>query len=175
MGRSMTATKTSPRPAAEPSQENALRTLVRAFGLLERVMQPYFARFGISGSQWGMLRALDCAQREGLPNLRLTDLGDRLFIRPPSVSAAVDRLERAGLIARDPSSTDQRTKLIRLTGKGRKLVDRVSTCHPRQVDMALAGLTEIERRQLQHLLDRLAKSLEGCLAGGSRVQEEAIP
>ena len=31
--------------------ENALREMIRVFGLVEKVMQPYFARFGISGAQ----------------------------------------------------------------------------------------------------------------------------
>ena len=35
----------------EPPQERALRELVRTIGLLERVMHPHFARFGISSSQ----------------------------------------------------------------------------------------------------------------------------
>src|SRR5438093_9267217 len=102
--------------------ENALREMIRVFGLLEKVMQPYFARFGISGSQWGVLRTLHRAELEGLTGLRLTDLGDRLLIRPPSVTGIVDRLERVGLVVRDGSPEDLRAKLVRLTGKGRQLV-----------------------------------------------------
>ena len=58
--------------------ESAFREMIRVFGLLERVMQPYFARFGISGAQWGVLRNLHRAEQEGIPALRLTDLSERL-------------------------------------------------------------------------------------------------
>src|SRR5438552_2577532 len=85
------------------STEGAFRELIRTLGLMERVMQPYFAQFGISGSQWGVLRALDRASEDGLPGLRLTDLSQRLLIRPPSVTGVVDRLERAGLVVRGGS------------------------------------------------------------------------
>ena len=62
--------------------EMAFRSLIRTLGLLKRVMEPHFARFGISGSQWGVLRTLHRAQEEeGLVDLRLIDLGDRLLIR----------------------------------------------------------------------------------------------
>ena len=44
--------------------------MVRTRGLLDRVMQPYFVRFGITASQWGVLRALHRAEAEGLPGLR---------------------------------------------------------------------------------------------------------
>src|SRR6266404_5330251 len=96
-------------PSAK-SKDNAIRELVRTFGLVEKVMQPYFARFGISGSQWGVLRHLYRAEQEGWPGLRLTDLGDRLLIRPPSVTGVVDRLERAELVIRGGLPTDLRAK-----------------------------------------------------------------
>src|SRR5437016_2507823 len=80
--------------------ESAFREMIRVFGLLERVMQPYFARFGISGAQWGVLRNLHRAEQEGIPALRLTDLSERLLVRPPSVAGVVERLERSGLVAR---------------------------------------------------------------------------
>src|SRR5437660_2428318 len=98
-----------PRPA-----EGAYRELIHVFGLAERVMQPYFARFGISGSQWGVLRNLHRAEQDGLPELRLSELSDRLLVRPPSVTGIVDRLERAGLVARRDSTTDLRAKHVGL-------------------------------------------------------------
>jgi DNA-binding MarR family transcriptional regulator len=70
----------------EPPQERALRELVRTIGLLERVMQPHFARFGISGSQWAALRALFRAELGRQGGIRVTDLSEKLLIRPPSVS-----------------------------------------------------------------------------------------
>src|SRR5436309_11360463 len=93
-----------PTVVARPA-ESAFRELLRTFGLLERVMQPYFARYGISGSQWGVLRNLHRAAGEGRPGLRVVELSERLLIRPPSVTGALDRLERAGLVERraDPS------------------------------------------------------------------------
>ena len=63
---------------ANPPAEEAFRELIRTLGLLERVMQPYFARHGISGSQWGVLRTLHRAEGDGILGLRQTDLSDRL-------------------------------------------------------------------------------------------------
>jgi DNA-binding MarR family transcriptional regulator len=153
-----------PAPAAARPTENALRELVRTFGLLERVMQPYFARFGISGAQWGALRNLHRAEQEGLPGLRLTDLGQRLLVRPPSVSGVVDRLERAGLVVRDGLATDLRVKQVCLTDKGRRLVERVLAMHGDHVDKVLAGLTRAEQGELQRLLARLGQHLQDLVA-----------
>src|SRR5271157_2723712 len=106
--------KSTVHPKTRPT-ENAFRELIRTFGLAERVMHPYFARFGISASQWGLLRNLHRAEQEGQPGLRLTELSNRLLVRPPSVTGVVDRLERAGLVVRHESAADLRAKQVGLT------------------------------------------------------------
>lgn len=153
--RESAGTSTAPRPA-----EGAFRELIRTLGLLERVMQRHFARFGISGSQWGVLKHLHRAEEEGLPGLRLTDLSDRLLIRPPSVTGVVDRLERAGLVIRDGSPTDLRAKQVGLTAQGRRLVGRILAVHGAQIDAVLAGLNADEQGELQRLLSQLGRHLE---------------
>jgi DNA-binding MarR family transcriptional regulator len=149
--------------------DNPLREFIRVEGLLDRVMQPYFARFGISGSQWGLLRTLHRAEQEGLSGLRLTDLSDRLLIRPPSVTGAVDRLERAGLVARDHAAVDLRSKLVALTKKGRQLIDRILAVHEQQIATVLGGLNWKEQAEFHRLLRRLGQHLEGLLTRGYEV------
>lgn len=152
----------NPVPRPKPA-EAAFRQLVHTFGLVERVMQPYFAQFGISGSQWGVLRTLHRVEQEGVEGLRLTDLSQRLLIRPPSVTGVVDRLARAGLVARDGSPTDLRAKRVALTEEGRKLVERVLQIHGRQIEMVLGGLSADDQENLHELLLRLGNHVEEML------------
>lgn len=153
-------------PDSGRSTENPIRELVRTFGLLERVMQPYFARFGISGAQWGVLRNLHRAEQEGLPGLRLTELGDRLLVRPASVTGLVDRMERAGLVVRDGLATDLRVRHVCLTDKGRRLLEGILAKHDAQIATVLGGLTEAEQETLQRLLARLGQHLQRLSGGG---------
>jgi DNA-binding MarR family transcriptional regulator len=150
-------------PPPEPATERAFRDLVRTIGLLERVMQPQFARFGISGSQWAALRTLHRAELEGQDNLRITDLSDRLLIRPPSVTGVIDRLERGQLVVRDPAPDDLRSRCIRLTDRGRQLVSRVTGVYGEQVERALGGLRPDDQTELQRLLGRLSAHLQSLL------------
>jgi DNA-binding MarR family transcriptional regulator len=148
--------------------ENAFRELIRTFGLAERVMQPYFARFGISGSQWGLLRNLHRAEQEGQLGLRLTELSNRLLVRPPSVTGAVDRLERAGLVIREGSTGDLRAKQVGLTAAGRQLVERILEVHEVQMQTVLAGLSAAEQAELHRLLLRWREHLEYVLETGHK-------
>src|SRR3954468_18833587 len=100
----------------DPAQtDSTFRALIRTFGMVRRVSEPHFARFGISGAQWGVLRALQRAEADALSGLRLTDLVERLLVRPPSVTGVVDRLQRMGLLTRERVPGDQRSREIRLT------------------------------------------------------------
>ena len=162
-------TKEIPVSSSKPA-EAAFRQLIHTFGLLERVMQPYFAQFGISGSQWGVLRTLHRVEQEGIDNgLRLTDLSQRLLIRPPSVTGVVDRLARARLVSRDDSPTDLRCKRVVLTDEGRQLVEKVLQIHGRQMETVLGGLSVDDQHQLHELLKRLGIHLENL------VRESAVP
>jgi DNA-binding MarR family transcriptional regulator len=129
-------------------------------------MQPYFARFGITGAQWGVLCNLHRAEREGQPALRLTDLSARLLIRPPSVTSVVDRLERAKLVTRGDSATDLRTKQVVLTPRGRELVERVLAVHGAQIEAVMGALSSEEQAELQGLLRRLEEHMAVLLAEG---------
>ena len=163
-----TRSKVLPPPNGRPV-ENTFRELIRTFGLVERVMHSHFARFGISGAQWGVLRTLHRAQQEGSGGLRLTDLSDRLLIRPPSVTGAVDRLERAGLVVRGDSPTDLRAKQVGLTRKGQQLVERVLGVHEKQINRVLSGLNPDEQAEFHRLLGRLGQHLERLLDEGLTV------
>lgn len=143
---------------AQPT-DSAFREIIRVFGLLERAMQQHFARFGISGAQWGVLRNLHRAEEEGCRGLRLKDLGDRLLIRPPSVTGVVDRLERAGLVARSDSTEDLRAKQVALTDRGRATVQRALEVHQEQVNRVMGGLTHAEQAALHGLLAKLGQHL----------------
>ena len=114
-------------------------------------MDKYFAQFGVSTSQWAVLRALHRAEAEGVNTLRLTDLGDRLLVRPPSVTGVVDRLQRMGLLARSKSAEDQRVKEVRLTPAGRQIIERVLEQLPEQHELVLGELSVSERIELQRL------------------------
>jgi DNA-binding MarR family transcriptional regulator len=153
----------APRSALDAPAEVAFRSLIRTFGMLERVMLPHFARLGVSASQWGVLRTLHRAESNGNGGLRLTDLSERLLVRPPSVTGVVARLERDGLVTRDPSLTDQRAKTVSLTAAGRQLMRRVLDAHGEQVSKVMGGLGSEGCRQLQELLERLEWHLGGVL------------
>jgi DNA-binding MarR family transcriptional regulator len=160
--------------ATQPA-EHAHRSLLRAFGSLKKVMEPYFARFGISRPQWAVLIVLHRSEQESGGGMRLRDLGERLFIQPPSVTGVVDRLEREGLVARSKADDDLRVRRVRLTDEGRATIERVLAVHAGQIQSLMSGLTARQQATLARLLDQLdahLKTFNADAGGARRVQND---
>jgi DNA-binding MarR family transcriptional regulator len=148
----------------DEAAEAALRNLVRANAVMSHAMQRFFGRHGISASQWNVLRVLEVAKRGGRKGLRMADIGERLIIRPPSVTGAVDRLERQGLVTRRVSAGDLRTKEVCLTAAGEGIVRRVLAKRHEHVRAVMGGMNAKENRELARLLERVIERLEGLMS-----------
>lgn len=118
---------------AEEAFLNVGRTMSLLEAGLERVLKPY----GISGTQYNVLRILRGAPADGLCR---NEIGDRLVTRMPDVTRLLDRMEEAGLVARERDTKDRRLVTTRLTKKGLELVN--------ELDQPIA---ESHERQLGHL------------------------
>src|ERR1700723_4550957 len=69
---------------------------------------------GVSQASW-MTIAVAAKARAPLSQ---SELADRLGVEGATMVAMVDRLVKAGLVSREPSTTDRRGKRIVLTGAG---------------------------------------------------------
>ena len=144
--------------------EAVFHSLLRSWGLLRQVQDPHFARFGISASQWGILRVLQRAALKGEPELPLKEVGERLLIQPPSVTGAVDRLERQGFVKRSSSKTDLRVRHLSLTPRGQELMAKVLVGHTQRIQSLFAGLQPHEQEIMLGLLKRMEAHLRALLA-----------
>jgi MarR family 2-MHQ and catechol resistance regulon transcriptional repressor len=87
--------------------------------------------------------------------LTITEIQSKVPLALGSMTAAVDRLERKGLILRTPSPEDRRAKVLKLSLKGRAVVKAAFTRHAADLETAMAVLDSREKRQLHDLLKRV--------------------
>jgi MarR family 2-MHQ and catechol resistance regulon transcriptional repressor len=144
---------------ASGGREGAVRALIRFSVLLRRYNEVFLGRFGVSGAQWGVLRTLDRAEREGVRGLRLGELGERMLVRPPSMTGVVDRLERIGYIQKHPSADDRRAKEVRLTPSGRRVLRSLLSRQDQRVDDIIGALSDTETRTLVRIIEGLSERL----------------
>jgi DNA-binding MarR family transcriptional regulator len=99
----------------------AITAIMRTQQILLARIESTLKPFGLTFARYELLALLSFARNGSLPMKKASAL---LQVHPTSVTNAVDRLERAGLVARSPHPTDGRTTLIELTTKGRALAKR---------------------------------------------------
>lgn len=156
-------TRTGLQPSGPNVTEAVFHALLRTWGLLRHVQEPYFLKFGISGSQWGVLRVLQRAEEKGEARLPLKEVGQRMLIQPPSVTGAVDRLERLGLVQRSHSTADMRVRYLSLTPSGKKLMNKVLAGHADRIKALFSQWLPQEQETILDLLQRLETHLDAML------------
>jgi DNA-binding MarR family transcriptional regulator len=145
------------RPDLDPSPIGVVGRVSRLARELERRLEPVYRDHGLEPGWHDLLATL---RRTGPPfRMRPTDLMDALMLTSSGTTKRLDRLERAGLVAREPDPGDRRGTLIALTAKGRELIDGVTPAHLANESSLLAALAPAEREQLAALLRKLLLGL----------------
>ena len=128
---------------------NSLRRLFKA---IQEYSKAIFRRTGLSGPQVWALTVL-----AGESGLSLSELAERLFAHPSTVSGIVDRLEDRGAVRRVPDPEDRRGVRLSLTPLGRQLLR--SSPPPVQVGLseALEGLPALQLRQLRRSFELVVR------------------
>ena len=114
---------------------------------------------GLCLSDFGVLEAL--LHKGPLP---INALGKKVLLSSGSMTAAVDRLERSGLVEREAASTDRRARIVHLTEKGSKLIRRVFARHERDMEGVFSCLEKPQRNALADLLRKLGHQAESMAA-----------
>ena len=143
------------RPDLDPSPMAVIGRLSRASAIVETRLAATFASHGIDAATFDVLATL---VRQGAPyRISPAALAASSMITSSAVAQRLNRLETAGLIAREPSSEDGRGKLVQLTDAGHDLLNRVLPDHLAAEEQILSPLTSTERNTLATLLGRLAQ------------------
>lgn len=116
-----------------------------------------YARFGIGRAEFDVLATL---RRTGDPfQLSPGALAASMMLSSGGTTARLDRLEKAGLVARSPDPNDRRGILVRLTPQGHALADEAVAAGLAEQQRLLAHLPPEQATQLTTLLRDLLNGL----------------
>ena len=140
---------------------------LRPMGLIGRIQRAAAAlrprldeTHDLSGLQFESFDVLASLRRSGPPfQLSPTQLYREMMLTSGAMTNRIDRLEEAGLVARRPDPDDRRGTLVRLTAKGKALIDAATTKHVENEERLVSALTIREQQQLSDLLRKLLIAL----------------
>jgi MarR family 2-MHQ and catechol resistance regulon transcriptional repressor len=135
--------------------------LSRCYRAVSQIAERSVAESGLGLSDFAALEAL---LNKG--PLTITEIQARVLLASGSMTAAVDRLERKGLLVRGSTPDDRRAKVLELTPEGKRVVDAAFRRHAEELEGVMVTLNQAEKRQLYGLLKKL-----GLFAAGARAQD----
>jgi DNA-binding MarR family transcriptional regulator len=138
------------RPDLDSSPIAVIGRLSRLAAIVDRHLAENFARHDLEPWMYDVLATL---RRSGPPyELTAGELLAQSMVTTGAITNRVDRLEQRGLVERAAVPGDRRKVLVRLTERGRALVDEVVSGHLDTERRLLSALTERQQATLAQLL-----------------------
>ncbi len=90
--------------------------------------------------------------------MTIKEIQGKALLASGSMTAAVDRVERKGLVIRRATETDRRARMLELTEAGARLIKAAFAKHASDLQQIMSVLSATEQEQLYRLTRKLGKA-----------------
>ncbi len=137
-------------PFSDLRHETVLN-VVHTANMLAALGAKLFRRFDLTEAQFNVLFSLK------YKNLKITqsELGKRLVVTRASITSVLDKLQEKKLVDRVIVPGNRRIHHVELTGKGRRLIDKIEPYYREALQLVMSGISDEECRLLISLLERI--------------------
>jgi MarR family 2-MHQ and catechol resistance regulon transcriptional repressor len=129
--------------------------MMKAFQAIHHFAFPPILKEGLGDSDF---RVLDVLLHKG--PMPVNAIGPKVDLNPGSVSVAVDRLYKKGLVSRVESESDRRVRTVSLTEKGRRVFVPIFRQHAALIQRAFQDVSPEEQHQMEEVLKRIGRRAE---------------
>jgi DNA-binding MarR family transcriptional regulator len=142
----------------KPEVDSILEAIVYLYTESRRVTKEVARSAELTGPQLTVLKVL-----EGVGDLSLSELSERIRAQNSTVTGIIDRMEREGLVVRARSTEDRRVVNIQLTEKGARIAREIAVEPMEIFRSALESLSAGEMRDLLRILTKIAQRVQGIV------------
>lgn len=151
---------------------DSIYLIVEVLGKLTNCREAFGRSMGLTGSQFAVL--IGVAYRQGEEGISIKRLADYVHLAATHVTTEVGRLQRKGLLSKQPGREDRRSVLVRLTPTGEASVVAVSAFVRRINDLLFSGITARDLAVAKAMFTRLSLNSEVALAEIKLAEREAM-
>lgn len=142
-------------PTVEQSCGRAGRLIGDVARRRKTALDHHLKRCGITSAQWWALMLVT----QSADGMIQTRLAEKLGIGKVAVGYLVERLLERGLITRQGDESDRRRKHLRITTKGRSVMDQVERVASAVNRKVMGGISDQEQGALIRVLSRMEENL----------------
>jgi MarR family transcriptional regulator, 2-MHQ and catechol-resistance regulon repressor len=138
-----------------PEAAHTLLVMLKVLRAIRHFALPAMLSAGLGESDF---RVLEVLLHKG--PISVNAIGPKVDLNPGSVSVAVDRLYKKGLVSRVESESDRRVRTVSLTEKGRRVFVPIFRQHAALIKRAFQDVSPEEQRQMEEVLKRIGRRAE---------------
>ena len=139
----------------KPEATHTWLVMLRALQAVHHLALPPILKAGLGDSDFRVLEVL--LHKGPMP---VNAIGPKVDLNPGSVSVAVDRLYKKGLVSREESVSDRRVRTVSLTAKGRRVFVPTFRQHAALIKRAFQDVSPEEQRQMEKALKKIGRRAE---------------
>jgi DNA-binding MarR family transcriptional regulator len=121
---------------AELSYQNGL-LFTRAYQMVRLRIYAILGEYSMTPSHWSILGASFNSKN----GIKVTDISEAMGVTISMVTMLVNELSEQGFVKRLPHKTDGRAKLVVLTAKGKKFVNKLEVVINKEISKLLRGVS----------------------------------
>jgi MarR family 2-MHQ and catechol resistance regulon transcriptional repressor len=124
--------------------------LARAYGSIVNYIEGSFVAQGVGLSDFMVLEVL---LHKG--PLTISAIGEKVLLASASMTSAIDRLEKRGLVRRKTCNSDRRIRFVELTDCGKAFIEEIYARHEKDLEAVTSELNDEERRVIYDGLKKI--------------------
>ena len=122
--------------------------------------QKMFVKYGQNKSQAGILFMLHHEEAVSQKPLSQKELAKKLNVTAPSITSAIQKMEKAGFIKRQPDEKDQRIMRLYLDEKGKACIEHVKEVAMQMDEIMFRGISQEEKLLLRRIMIQIFDNLK---------------
>lgn len=142
--------------AIETMEHECILNILYTATMLNKASYVYFRKYGVTDAQFNVLIQLQYGKREGLSQV---DLGKRLVVNKSDMTGIIDRLEKAGLVERENHPKDRRVNIIKITRKGRDMINKIEPGYFIGVKKLMSGISKNDMKTVMKNMEKIRENI----------------
>ena len=140
-------------------EKNLIREFKKVQILFEKNLNKILEQYDLTTAQSSIIAYLFESEKQ-TKEVQQKDLEEYFYLKNPTVTGILDRLEVKKYIVRKISKEDKRKRLIYLTPKARKIHEAANECVISFRDKAIKGITKEEVKAVISIVNKMSSNLD---------------
>jgi MarR family 2-MHQ and catechol resistance regulon transcriptional repressor len=132
--------------------------LARAYGSIVNYIEGSIVAQGLGLSDFMVLEVL---LHKG--PMTISAIGEKVLLASASMTSAIDRLEKRGLVRRKTCDSDRRIRFVELTDSGRAFIEEIYARHEKDLEVVIGELPDEQRRVIYEGLKKIGLAAKSAV------------